>query len=129
MAAVGLAAACGSAPPTVPNVPLSSAEAAVSEGVAAIDRGLPTGSGACEGVMEVVVQVTPIVHHRVVHIVTTYNVPGWEPCLIPPTWEANRRGLRVNAKDPFRAEIDARANGSTWVYATAPNGVVGKIKF
>jgi hypothetical protein len=129
MAAVGLTAACGSVPPTAPNVPLAPGPATVSDGVVAIDGSLPTGSGACKGVVAVVLQVVPHPHDGVAEIRTSYKIAGWEPCLVPPTWTANRPGLRINEKDRFRAEMDRRPAGSTTVYATAPNGVTGRIKF
>jgi hypothetical protein len=64
----------------------------------------------------------------VVEAAYSYAGPFATPCAVAPVWFADRRGLRVNQKNPFEASINASAVQTT-VTATAPNGMVGNILF
>jgi hypothetical protein len=89
-------------------------------------RGLPD---ACAVVATVSVKAIPATSlTNLLEASYTYNGPISTPCLTAPVWTADRRGLTVNPKNPFRASIDV-SDTATTVTATAPNGIAGSTKF
>jgi hypothetical protein len=87
---------------------------------------------ACRDIAGVTVRIVPNpATNRDVLFETSYRYksPISGICSVAPRWTATRRGLTVNAADPFRSSIGRRTDVRTTVTSTAPNGVSGSVTF
>ena len=94
--------------------------------------GEPDSGSACRNIVGVNLQILPSDPTKpgVVWIQAKYlQRPATAECLFAPTFSANRRGLLIHPRDPFRAGIEKLPEVMTKVFAVAPNGVEGRIVF
>jgi len=121
MPVVALAAACNGVAPT------SSTD--VSTGVSATDSGEVTATAVrpCSNITGV--NLRTAASGRMVWVEAKYNISGptMTQCAAPK-WSADRRGLRVDQANPFRAGFPVSMDGVANVTATAPNRVSNTIR-
>jgi hypothetical protein len=96
------------------------------------DSPLDFRNDPCLNIVSVDLQVLPSASDKgVVSIQAKYVFLGETAgdCRAPPSFKASRPGLRIDPRDPFRAEIASAPRIKTTVGATAPNGVGHNITF
>jgi hypothetical protein len=116
--------ACSGAGPSDPSQATSQqASESVAGGASAMAQ------QGCRNIVSVSLRAAPLSTSRFVALRAAYAYadPASPACTVPPAWSASRRGLTIDAADPFRVSITRLPGMRTIITATAPNGVAETI--
>lgn len=120
---VALGAACNGASPTAPDNMLAPDASAAYDSSKAI---VPSPD-ACQSITSVRLTRVPTSQRSIVIKATYLGLSGWNTRCAAPVWTSNPQDSLISNSNPFKTGVKARLTSVT-VFATAPNGVQGRIQ-